>query len=414
MKKKILISAAVIVVIAAIVIGNLKSGKKAVEVQTEKVFRADVTQTVTGNGKIYPVTEVNISARVAGEILEINAEEGDSVRAGQVLVRLDSRQYEAALERQNSALLGARADVKLRKSDLQRTRELFNKQLVSKAELEAAEAQYESALSRLQQSEAALKEARDALDKTVLKSPMNGVVIRKNKEVGEIALGSQFQEDIILTIADMSRMEARVQVNENDIINVAIGDTAEVEIDAFPDTTFRAIVTEISHSARTVGQGTVEEVTYYEVKVELQDQLPTFRPGMSATADIATETHKNVLNIPIQALTARERERLKKREGRESRPAEREADEPANPKQKMKKGEDHMIEVVFVVKDETVEMRPVKVGISDDSYYEVVEGVQEGEEVVTGPFNVLSRTLKDGDQVKVNNKKRGGESKKER
>ncbi|GAB4339338.1 MAG: efflux RND transporter periplasmic adaptor subunit [Calditrichia bacterium] len=414
MKKKILIGAAVILVIAAIVIGNLKSGKKAIEVQTEKVFRADVTQTVTGNGKIYPVTEVNISARVAGEILEISAEEGDSVKAGQVLVRLDSRQYEAALERQNSALLGARADVKLRKSELERTRELFEKQLVSAAELEAAEAQYESALSRLQQNEAALKEARDALDKTILKAPMSGVVIRKNKEVGEIALGSQFQEDVILTIADMSRMEARVQVNENDIINVAIGDTADVEIDAFPDTTFRAIVTEISHSARTVGQGTVEEVTYYEVKVELQDQVPTFRPGMSATAEIATETHKNVLNIPIQALTARDRERLKKKEGSESRPAEREAEADENPKDKSKKKEDDMIEVVFVVKGEQAEMRPVKVGISDDSYYEVIEGVEEGEEIVTGPFSVLSRTLKDGDRVKVNNKKRGGEQKKER
>ncbi|GAB4370505.1 MAG: efflux RND transporter periplasmic adaptor subunit [Calditrichia bacterium] len=406
MKKKIIIALIVIVVLAIIVIANLKSGQAATEVQTEKAFRADITQTVTGNGKIYPVTEVNISARVAGEILEIHADEGDSVVAGQVLVRLDSRQYAAAVERQKSSILGALADVKLKRSELNRAKELFDQNLISRAELEVAEAQYERALSILQQAEAALKEAEDALDKSVLKAPMTGVVIAKNKEVGEIALGSQFQEDVILTIADLSEMEARIEVNENDIINVSLGDSARVEIDAFPDTTFRAVVSKISHSARTKAQGTIEEVTNYDVYVRLLDKLPSFRPGMSATADIATQTKKDVINIPIQSLTARERKTLQRAKGIEKTPAERESEELENdPRLKKTKKEDELVEVVFVVKDGVVEMRPVKVGISDDNYYEVIEGLSEGEEVVTGPFNTLTRVLKNGDPVKVNNKK---------
>lgn len=412
--KKIIIIAAIVIVLAVMIYVNLTSGKKAIEVQTEKVFRDDVTQTVTGNGKIYPVTEVNISARVAGEILEIRAEEGDSVKAGQVLVRLDNQQYKAMLDRQKSNILGARAAVKLAKNALKRAKELYQQNLISLAELENAQAQYDQAVSQLQQAEAGLKEAEDALQKTILKSPMDGIVIRKNKEKGEIALGSQFQEDVILVIADLSEMEARVEVNENDIINVSLGDTAEVEIDAFPDTTFKGIVYEIANSAKTKGVGTIEEVTNYEVKIRLLEKLPSFRPGMSATADIATETHKNVLNIPIQSLTAREREKLERRSGVESTPAERAGEaENRSPKKRKKKKEDDLVEVVFVVEDGIARMRPVKVGISDENYYEVLEGVKEGEEVITGPFKVLSRTLKDGDPVEVKNKKKRSSRNKE-
>jgi len=414
--KKIIILAAIVIVLGVIVYLNLTSGTKAIEVQTEKVFLDDVTQTVTGNGKIYPITEVNISAKVAGEILEIRAEEGDSVKARQILVRLDNQQYKAMRDRQKSNILGARAAVKLAKNALQRAKELYQQNLISLAELENAQAQYDQAVSQLQQAEAGLKEAEDALQKTILKSPMDGIVIRKNKEKGEIALGSQFQEDVILVIADLSEMEARVEVNENDIINVSLGDTADVEIDAFPDTTFKGIVDEIANSAKTKGTGTIEEVTNYEVKIRLLEKLPSFRPGMSATADIATETHKNVLNIPIQSLTAREREKLERKSGVESTPAERAGEEAENasPKKRKKKKEDDLVEVVFVVEDGIAKMRPVKVGISDENYYEVLEGVKEGEEVITGPFKVLSRTLKDGDPVEVKNKKkRSSRSKKE-
>jgi len=400
--KKILIIAAVVIVLVVIIVANLSSRDKAIEVQTEKVFRADITEKVTGNGKIYPVVEVDISAKVAGEILEINAQEGDTVKTGQILVRLDGEQYKAMLDRAKSMILGAQAGLKLSQNEQKRAEELYQKNLLSRAELEIAEAKYERSQSELSQAEANLDEAQDALDKTILRAPMNGVVIRKNKEIGEMALGSQFQADVILVIADLTKMEARIEVNENDIVNVSLHDTCEVEIDAFQDTTFMGLVTEISHSAQTTGTGTIEEVTNYEVKILLLDKLPSFRPGMSATADIRTQTEKDVLNVPIQSLTARERKKLDKAKGLESTPAERESEESEDLPRKLKKNnEDELVEVVFIVKDGVAKMSPIKIGISDENYYQVLEGLQEGEEVITGPFRILSRTLKDGDKVKI-------------
>ncbi|RMG65009.1 MAG: efflux RND transporter periplasmic adaptor subunit [Calditrichaeota bacterium] len=392
-RKKLLIGIIVVLAIGLSIAGALSQKEKLPEVYTEKVFRADITQEVTGNGRIYPEKEVKISARVPGRIIALNAEEGDSVHAGQVLVRLEQEQYLASLHRAKSNLMGAKANLKLAKSELERTRDLYAKKLVSQAELQSAEARYEQALSQLQQAEAGVKEAEDALAKTVIATPIDGVVIQKNKEVGEIALGSEFQADVILVVADLSQMEARVEVNENDIVNVSLGDTARVEIDAFPDTTFLGVVSEISNSASTRGQGTVEEVTNFEVRIRLLEQVPEFRPGMSATADIATETHRQVLNVPIQAVTVREQETLKEKAGPEKSSKEK------TPPSAKKKAE--LTEVVFVVKNGIAEMRPVKLGLSNDSYYEVLSGVEEGEAVVTGPYKILSRTLKDGQRVKV-------------
>jgi HlyD family secretion protein len=196
-------------------------------------------------------------------------------------------------------------------------------------------------------------------------------------------------------------MEARVEVNENDIINVSLQDTCKVEIDAFRDTTFIGLVSEISHSAITKSAGTIEEVTNYEVHILLLDKVPSFRPGMSATADIRTRTVENALNIPIQSLTARERKKLEKSSKVESTPAEREGEEASAEMRKKGDTGDEMVEVVFVVEDGIARMREVEVGISDDNYYEVRSGLEEGESVITGPFTALSRILEDGDPVKV-------------
>jgi HlyD family secretion protein len=400
--KKIIIIAVVAVAIIVIIVANLTSGKKEIEVQAEKVFRADITEKVTGNGKIYPVVDVDISAKVSGEILAIKAIEGDTVEAGAVLVILDGEQYKALRDRAKSQILGAKAEVKLATSEWERAKELFTKNLISQAELDIAESKLESAQSMLQQAEASMKEAEDALSKTVLKAPMDGVIIRKNKDVGEMALGSQFQADVILGLADLSKMEAQVDVNENDIINVSLGDTSAVEIDAFQDTTFHGLVSEISHSATMKGTGTIDEVTNYQVKILLLDKLPSFRPGMSATADIRTQTVKQALNVPIQSLTARERQKLAEKTGGESTPSDRESESAAdNPRKLKQKKENDLVEVVFVVENNTAKMREVKVGISDDNYYEVKEGLNEGEEVITGPFKILSRGLEDGDLVKI-------------
>ncbi len=406
MKKKILITLSALVVIAVLIGAYRASREKVVRVQTAKVFRDNITQTVTGNGRIYPVTEVKISARVQGKITEITVDEGDSVKVGQVLVRLERKQYLASLKRAESSLLGARANLTLARNELKRAKSLFRKKLNSEADLDIAQAKYDQALSTVQQMEASVSEAQDALDRTVLSSPINGIVIQKNKEVGEIALGSQFQEDVILIVADLSNMEARVEVNENDIVNVALGDTTSIEIDAFPDSTFKGIVSEIANSAKTQSQGTVEEVTNFEVRIRLLDRLLSFRPGMSATADIATETHKNVLNLPIQSVTVREKSKLKRKSGLEKRLAKKEELPKKSPKDKKGKKNKDMTEVVFVVNNGIAEMRPVKLGISDDSYYEVISGLTEGEEVITGPFKLLSQNLKDGERVKGDNKRK--------
>jgi HlyD family secretion protein len=404
--KKVIIIVLVLAVFAVIIIANITSGKDEVEVQTEKIFRSDITEKVTGNGKIYPVLDVDISAKVSGEILAIYAEEGDTVNVGKILVNLDNEQYVALRDRAKSSIDGAEADLKLGEKELERAKDLYQKNLISQAELEIAEAKAERAISQLNQALASLKEAEDALDKTILRAPMKGVIIRKNKDVGEMALGSQFQADMILGLADLSKMEASIEVNENDIVKVSVEDTCEVEIDAFQDSTFLGIVSEIGHSAETKGVGTIEEVTNYEVKILLLDKLPSFRPGMSATADIRTHKEEDVLNVPIQCLTARERKKLEKKKKVETTPSERESEEETNMNRKKSKKEGDLVEVVFVVEENTARMRPVKVGISDDNYYQVLDGLVEGEEVITGPFRLLSRTLEDGDLIKVNNKEK--------
>lgn len=405
-KKKIIIGSVIVIVIAIFIIVNVASKDEGTEVQTEKAFLDDITQTVSGNGRIFPETEVKISARVPGKIVLMAVKEGDSVKAGEVLVRLEQEQYKASLARAKSSLNEAEANLNLANSELKRSKELYSQNLISIAELEVAQAKHDQALSSLQQREASVNEAKDALEWTVLSTPIDGVVTEKNKELGEMALGSQFQEDVILQVADLSEMEARIEVNENDIINVNLGDSSEVEIDAFPDTTFTGYVSEISNSAETRGLGTIEEVTNFQVKIRLVDRLPSFRPGMSATAEVATETRNDVLNAPIQSVTVRDRKTLTRKRGIEEKEAE-EPEETTSPKDKKSiRKEDDLVEVVFVVEEGIAHMRPVTLGISDDNYYEIKTGLQDGEEIVTGPFRVLSRTLKDGEKVTVNNKKK--------
>jgi len=273
--------------------------------------------------------------------------------------------------------------------------------LLSEAEYEAVQASYEAAESNTRQAQASVNEAKDALDKTRLHADMDGTVSLLNKEEGELALGAQFQEDVIMIVADLSRMEAAIEVDENDIINVSLGDTAEVEIDAFPDTLFKGEVTQIANSATVRGAGTQEQVTNFEVTVALLDYNERFRPGMSTTVDVITETRDNVIKVPIQAVTVRPKDKLEKKPGveehAESEDSEAEQDESKKPE---------MIEVVFTVNDNKAVMKPVKLDISDDTHYAVVSGIEEGDEVITGPFRVLSSTLKDGDLLEYEKKKK--------
>ncbi len=401
--KKYWIAGGIFLFIVLIIAANLLKKEKGVEVMTEKVVRGTVQQKVTGSGQIKPAVEVKVSAQVAGKIIRIYVKEGDHVKKGQLLVELDPQKYKASVERAQSSLLAAKANEKKAKSDLDRTKELYQKHLVSEADLEAAEANYEAAVSNRMQAEASLKEAQDALDKTMLYASMDGMVTKVNKEEGEMTLGAQFQEDVILVVSDLSVMEAVVEVDENDVVNIQKGDSAVVEVDAFPDTTYRGVVTKIAHSAITKGLGTAEQVTNFEVTITIENPDPRFRPGMSTTVDILTKRLDNVLRVPIQAVTVRSEDVIEKalHKNKKTTTKKNETDEEtfAEKKQKMK-------EVVFIVKDGKAFLRPVKLGISDDTHYAVLKGLQEGDEVITGPFRILNKTLKNGQAVQIKNKRR--------
>ncbi|MCK4558883.1 MAG: efflux RND transporter periplasmic adaptor subunit [Calditrichia bacterium] len=401
--KKILIIGGAVVVVVALVLVNILKKEKGTSVDIEKITRGTIMQKVTGSGQIRPEMQVKISARVAGKILKLYAEEGDKVKKGQLLVELDQEQYQAALERAESTILSMRANEKKLKSDLIRAKNLHEQGLMSEAEFEAVQASYEAAESNTRQSQASVKEAKDALAKTRLHADMDGTVSRLNKEEGEIALGAQFQEDVIMIVADLTKMEAAIEIDENDVINVSMGDTAEVEIDAFADTTFKGVVTQIANSATVKGLGTQEQVTNFEVTVALLDYNEKFRPGMSTTVDIITETQDDVLKVPIQAVTVRPKDKLEKKPGVEEHP-ESESSEEESTTNEGKKPE--MIEVVFCVEDNKAVSKPVKLGISDDTHYVVISGVEEGDEVITGPFRVLSRTLKNGDLIEYEKKEK--------
>jgi len=397
--KKIIIISVVVVAVIALVVANLMKKEKGVAVDVETIERGTIMQKVTGSGQIRPEGQVKVSARVAGKILKLHAEEGDGVKKGKLLVELDQEQYLASLERAESTLLSMKANEKKYKSELIRSKDLRTKGLMSDAEFEAVEASYEAAISNTRQASASVKEAKDALAKTRLHADMDGIVTLLNKEEGEIALGAQFQEDVIMIVADLKRMEAAIEVDENDVINVSLGDTSDIEIDAFMDTTFTGKVTQIANSATVRGLGTQEQVTNFEVTVALLDYNERFRPGMSTTVDIITETQEDVIKVPIQAITVRPKEKLDKKPGVE----EHETDEEMETKDSKRP---EMIEVAFCVENNKSVMKPVKLGISDDTHYVVLSGLEEGDNVITGPFRVLSRTLKDDELVEFEEKQK--------
>lgn len=399
--KKYLITGSIAIVVIALIVANFLKSEKGTSVDVQYIDKGTIVQKVMGSGQIRPEVQVKISANVAGKIIALHAEEGDTVRYGQLLVELDQEQYKALLERAESTLLAMLAKEKKVKSEHERSKDLYAKGLISEAEFEAIQASYDAAVSDTRQARAAVKEAKDQLSKTRLHSDMNGIVVKLNKEAGEIALGAQFQEDVIMIVADLSRMEAAIEVDENDVINVALGDSAEIEIDAFIDTTFKGIVTKIANSATIRGLGTQEQVTNFEVTVALTDFNPQFRPGMSTTVDVITETRKNVVKVPIQAVTVREKKTLEKKPDVEEAPPPEtgSAAEDSDDKKEF-------TEVIFCVEDNHLVAKPVELGISDDQFYEILSGAGEGELVVTGPFRLLSRTLKDGDMVEYKEPKK--------
>lgn len=404
-KKKLFIFGGLGVLVVAVILLVILGGSKEeiIPVQTEKVARRTITQVVSATGKINPVFEVKITAEATGEIVSLLIREGDAVRKGQLLLRIKPDIYEAQKTSAEARLGQSKANLNSTKAALdkveaeyKRVKGLFEKGLASDSEIENAKSNYlqtlgnyESQKSIVAQSEAALKEANETFNKTYIYSPMNGTISKLNVELGERVIGSAFQGTELLTVADLSQMEATVNVDENDVVMVAIGDTAKIQIDAFGEQNFNGIVTQIGNSAVATGLGTQDEVVNFEVEIRLLNPGDKVRPGMSCDSDIQTETKQNVLSVPIQSVTARVAEMKPANEGE----GEEAAPKPKNNKTNKPK------EVVFVVDNNVAKMLEVKTGISDDTYIEIQSGLKGSEDVVSGPYRAISKELENGKTV---------------
>lgn len=417
-RKKLYIFGGIGVLLLALVILVILKGNKEeiISVQTEKVVKRDITQTVSAIGSIDPVFKVVITPEVTGEIVSLPVKEGDVIKRGTVLLRIKADVYLAAKERAEANLQSAKATLAARKaeldkitSDYNRAKELYAKKLSSDAELEAIKSQYLStsslyngAQANVAQSEAAVREANEQLNKTTITSPMDGTVTQLNVELGERVLGSGFSQGTnIMTIADLSNMQAIVDVDENDITLISYGDTARVKVDAFGEHEFLGVVYEIGNSAKQSGFGTQDQVINFEVKIKIFAQEKKIRPGMSCNANIETETRFQVISVPIPSVTARIEQKQEPMEGEETQ---------LQVSQKKNEHVEAPQEIVFIVADGKAKSVPVKTGISNDNFIEITSGLTGDEEVVSGSYRAISRDLENGKLVKVEN--RGGGDKK--
>jgi HlyD family secretion protein len=404
MKKRYLVLGVVILVGA--VAGGLSmrnKGEKSPEVQTVQAELAEIIQKVNATGKIQPKTQVKISADVSAKIISMHVKEGDWVDQGDLLLELDRERYMASVESGEANVRSAQANANLVQENVvqtervyKRAKELVERNLESQAALDSAQAAYQVELARYQsvvdqveQARGVLKQARDALSKTTIYAPMSGTISDLNKEQGEIAIGSQFQEDVIMVLADLNAMEALVNVDENDIVSIALGQVAEIEVDALPGQLLAGTVVEIANSANVAGQGTTSQKTEFEVTIAVSLAKEELRPGMTASADIITDTRDAALSIPIQSVTVRTIEQLK------------EGDE--NAEKNFTPAEDGFVELAWVVEDGKVQARQVETGIQGEELIEVVGGLSEGDEIVSGSYRLISRDLVHGAAVIVNN-----------
>lgn len=404
-KRIIIFSVIGLLVIALAVVVFLGSRKEPViTVQVEKVQHRTITQVVTATGKIQPEVQVKITPEVSGEIVALPVKEGQRVRKGEVLMKIKPDFYLAQRDQYAAGLLQAKAALSKSEPEFRRMEALFTKGLVSESEFDVARASYEANKASYAQATASLNQANESLRKTTVVAPMDGTVSQLNSELGERVLGTvQFQGTDVMTIADLARMEARVDVSENDVILVSVGDTARIEVDAFPDRKVTAIVYEIANTATSRGLGTQEEVTNFEVKMRIVNADIQLRPGMSMTADIMTETKANVLAVPIQSVTTRmPKVEVREGEGDGQSGAVMAAGAPK------KKEESKPKEIVFVVEDGVAKAMPVKRGISDDSYMEIAEGLKKDVQVVSGSYKAINRELEDGAKVRVEEPKKQG------
>ncbi|MFZ1291678.1 MAG: efflux RND transporter periplasmic adaptor subunit [Melioribacteraceae bacterium] len=413
-KKKLFIFGGLGLLLLVVILLTLFSGDKEliVSVQTEKVTKRNITQIVSANGTIDPVEKVELRPEVTGEIVELPVKEGDKVKKGQLLIRLKPDQYIARRNVAKASLNLAEASLREREATLveveanyNRTKELYEKKLSSDSDLEAVKSAYIGAKSRVEAQKASVQQAQEnfndavvELDKTVIYSPLDGTVSALNVEKSERVLGSSFSQGThLMTVADLNQMEAIVEVDENDVVLISIGDTATIEIDAFGEEKFMGVVTQIGNSAKTSETGTQNEVVNFDVEIRLLNPSEKIRPGMSCDADIKTETRKSVFSVPIQSVTARMPKNNDKKD--DAKKVEENNNSIGN-KEKVKP-----VEVVFIEEGNLAKMVEVKTGISDDTYMEIKSGLNDGQMIISGPYKAISKELNDSTKVKITNKR---------
>ncbi len=411
-----------------LIIGLFVASKreKPIPVTTEKAVRRTILQTVSATGKIQPETEVKISPEVAGEIIELPVQDGMQVKKGDLLVKIKPDSYKALLEQQEAAISAARATNLQQKAtmvksehDFKRAEDLFGKKLISEQEYNAAEAAYdvakntyESSLHEIERAQASSSQARDQLSKTTIYSPMDGTVTVLNSKLGErLVATNQFAGTEVMRVADLSHMQAVVDVNENDVVNVKLGDKASVKIDAYAGRKFKGVVQQIANTGKTTGAGTQEEVTNFEVKIRIDDHDVVLRPGLSCTADVETNMVKDAVAVPMQSVTIRtgdtnlspeEIEKQKQKiAARDKGDNNAEFSNERLEKQAQKEEREKLAKVVFVKNGNKAHLVKVVTGIANDSYMEIKSGVQPGDEVISGSYSAISRKLKDGAKVKI-------------
>ena len=413
-----------------------KTDGQTVIVTTEKAITKTIMQIVSATGKVQPEVEVKIAPEVSGEVVKLPFREGAVVKKGDLLLSIKPDVYQAQVEQQQASLVAARTGVVLSKAqllkskdDLKRAEDLYSKKLVSDSDilssrttLEVAQANYENAQATVLRTEGALNQVRDQLTKTIVYAPIDGKVSSLSTELGERVAGTgSYGGAEVMRVADLTNMEVRVNINENDIINVKVGDKAKVAIDAFPARKFDAIVKEIGSAAKVNGMNTQDEVTNFLVKIRILDKEVPLRPGMSANAEVETKTVENVVAVPIQSVTVRAKDSNKTIEevskGRELSANENKGEGSAaaindkQQKQADKNDRENLQRVVFVKNGDTVKLTKVETGVQDTTHIEIKSGLKAGDEVVSGSFGVITRTLKDGTKVGLDKTKKSPDKK---
>lgn len=416
------IGALLLIWIAGAIIASKR--EKPIPITTEKASVRTIVQVVSATGKVQPETEVKISPEVAGEIIGLPVTDGAPVKKGDLLVRIKPDSYKALLEQQEAAISSARATNLQQKAsmtkadqDLKRAEDLFNKKMISAAEFNTAQAAfdvakntYESSLHQIEQAQASSSQARDALSKTSIFSPIDGTVTVLNSKLGErVVATNQFAGTEVMRVADLKKMQAVVDANENDVVNVKLGDKAHVTIDAYGERKFNGTVAQIANTGKTTGAGTQEEVTNFEVKINLETEGVLLRPGLSCTSEIETNIAKDVVAVPLQSVTIRtgegnlSPEEIEKR--RQTQSAQDKGDnnaEVVNTQQEKRSQRDErekISKVVFRKTGSAAKQIKVTTGIADDTYIEIKSGVSPGDEIVSGSYSAISRKLKDGAKV---------------